>query len=212
MKKLFFSTMMILAVALTACTASAAGTPISSTSSELPIETQLAVGTLKLTGTDQDVTVDQAKELVVYWQVYKDLSQSETAAQAELDGLTAQIQETMTDDQMQAITDLNITQQDVFTSMQGVTVASNNSSASTVSLPSGSASGGGMPAGGPPSDGGGAPLDAGEMPADMGGAAQVSGNTQSQSSQASSGSTVVAEVPAALVEAVIQALQQKIEA
>jgi len=204
--------MMILAVALTACTASASGTPMSSTSSELPIETQLAVGTLKLTGTDQDITADQAKELVVYWEVYKDLSQSETAAQAEIDGLTAQIQETMTDDQIQAITAMNITQQDVFTSVQGVTVASNSSSDSTVSLPSGSASGGGMPAGGPPADIGGAPPDGGGIPSEMDGAAPVSSNTQSQSAQAGSGSTVIAEVPAALVEAVIQALQQKFAA
>jgi len=204
--------MMILAVALTACTASATGTPMSSTSSELPIETQLAVGTLKLTGTDQDITADQAKELVVYWEVYKDLSQSETAAQAEMDGLTAQIQETMTADQMQAITDMNITQQDVFTSVQGVSVASNNSSDSTVSVPSGSTSGGGMPAGGPPADIGGAPPDGGGIPSEMDGAAPVSGNTQSQSTQAGSGSTMIAEVPAALVEAVIQALQQNFAA
>ena len=210
MKKFIFSSVAMLAITLAACTTSTAGTPTGSTSDDLPTETQLAVGTLKLAGTDQDVTADQAKELVVYWEVYKDLSQSETAAQAELDGLTAQIQETMTDVQMKAITDMNITQQDVLTSMQGVALVASNSSDSTVSLPSGSASGGGMPAGGPAD--GGVPPDGGGMPAEMGGAAQVSGIGQSQNTQASSGSTVIAEVPAALVEAVIQALQQKIAA
>ena len=212
MKKLFFSIVMMLAITLTACTASTIGTPTGSTSNDLPTETQLAVGTLKLTGTDQDVTADQAKELVMYWEVYKELSQSETAAQAEIDGLASQIQETMTDAQMQAITDMNITQQDVFASMQGVTVASSSTGGSAIRLPSGSASGGGMPAGGPPADGGGAPPDGGGMPSDIGDAAQASGTDQSQSSQASSGSTVIAEVPTALVEAVIQALQQKIAA
>jgi hypothetical protein len=212
MKKLLFSTLVILAIALTGCTSSVAGNRTGSSNNVLPTETQLAVGTLKLTGTDQDVTADQAKELVVYWEVYQKLSQSETAAQAEIDGLTAQIQETMTDGQMNAITAMNITQQDVLTSMQGVTDVSSNTGDSTISLPSGSASGGGMPAGGPPADGGGAPLDGGGMPSDMSGAAQAPGTDQSQSSQANSGSTVIAEVPSALVEAVIQALQQKIAA
>jgi len=177
----------------------------------MPIETQLAVGTLKLTGTDQDITVDQAKELVVYWEVYKELSESETAAQAEIDGLIAQIQETMTSNQMQAITDMNITQQDVFASMQGVAVTSNNSSNTTVSLPSGSSSGGSMPAGEPPADGGGAPPDGG-ISGDMSGAASTSNTGQSQSTGTSSGSAVTANVPSALVEAVIQSLQQKIAA
>jgi hypothetical protein len=45
----------------------------------------LAFGTLKLAGTDQDITPEQAKQLVVYWRVYKELSQSDTAAQAEVD-------------------------------------------------------------------------------------------------------------------------------
>jgi hypothetical protein len=117
----------------------------------------------------------------------------------------------MTDHQMQAMTDMKITQQDVLTSMQGVAVVASNSSGSTTSLPSGSASGGGMPAGGPPADGG-APLDGGGIPADMGGAAQASSTNQSQSAQSTSGSALIAEVPSALVEAVIQALQQKIGA
>jgi hypothetical protein len=49
-------------------------------------------------------------------------------------------------------------------------------------------------------------------PADTGGAAQASSDTQSQNTQVNSGSTIIAEVPVALVEAVIQALQQKIAA
>ena len=210
MKYITLSILMIAGILLTACSSSSTSTPIGSTSNELPIETQLAVGTLRLNGTDQDITAEQAKNLVVYWQVYKELSQSQTAAQAEVDGLVAQIQETMSDNQMQAITAMNITQQDVLASMQGVTVASSSSGTSTINVPSGSASGGGMPAGGPP-DGGGAPPDGG-IPADMGGAASTSGVSQSQGSQAGTSSTVITGVPSALVEAVIQSLQQKITA
>jgi hypothetical protein len=211
MKKLFFSIMMIFAAALTACSSQSTGTPSVSTNNDLPTETQIAVGTLKLAGTDQEISIEQAEELVVYWQVYQELSQSQTAAQAEIDGLIAQIQETMTGDQMQAITEMNITQQDVLASMQGVTVASSSSSSSTVSLPSGSASGGGMPAGGPP-EAGAVPPDGGAMPSEMGGVALASGPNQTQSSQAGTSSTVITEVPSALVDAVIQSLQQKIAA
>lgn len=209
MKKLFFSTIMTLAITLTACSFSSTGTPAGSISNSLPVETQLAVGTLKLTGTDQDVTADQAKALVVYWETYKELSQSQTAAQAEIDGLVAQIQETMTTEQISAISEMNITQQDVLASMQGVSVASSGSSSNTVSVPSGSSGGGGMPAGGPPADGGGAPPDGGISP-EMSGAA--SGTSQTQGAQAGSSVSVTANVPSSLVEAVIQSLQKKIAA
>ena len=136
---------------------------------------------------------------------------SDTAAQAEYDGLISQIEETLTTDQLQAITDMNITQQDVFASMQGVTVAAGSSSASTVSTMSGSAGGAGMPAGGPPADGGGAPPDGG-MPADMSGAAPASSTDQTQSTQTGSGAAATTGVPSALIEAVIQSLQQIIAA
>jgi hypothetical protein len=207
MKKLLVSALIVLAVLLTACRSSSAVTPTSSSSDGLPIETQLAVGTLKLERSEQGITVEQAGELLVYWQVYKEISQSGTAAQAEIDGLIAQIEETMTAEQLQSITDMAITQQDVFASMQGVTVAS-DSGESTINVPSGSA-GAGMPAGGPPAGGGGAPLDGGGIPADMGGMAAASGMDQSQSTGAGAGR---AGVPSALVEAVIQSLQQKIAA
>jgi hypothetical protein len=206
MKKILFIILAILAITLSACSTSSTGTPISSTSNDLPIAAQLAVGTLKLAGTDQTVTAVQAQDLVVYWETYKQLSQSDTAAQAEYDGLIAQIEETLTSEQMQAITDMNITQQDVFASMQGVTVTTSESSSSTVSAPSGAAGDGNMPAGGPPSDGS-APSDGG-----MGGAAPASGTSQTQSAQASSNTGATAGIPTTLIEAVIQSLQQIIAA
>lgn len=206
MNKFFFSILAIFAITLTARSATSAAT---SSNNNLPAETQLAVGTLKLAGTDQDISEEQAKELLVYWETYKELSQSDTTAQEEFDGLIAQMQETMTGDQMQAITNMNITQQDVFASMQGITVASKNAGSNTVSVPFASSNGGGMPAGGPPADGGGAPPDGG-MPSDMSAAPAASGN-QSQSTVSSS-SAAIASIPSALVAAVIQSLQQKIAA
>jgi hypothetical protein len=211
MKKILFAILAVLTLILSACSTSSTGTPAASTSNGLPMATQLAVGTLKLAGTDQTVTAEQAKDLVVYWETYKQLSQSDTAAQAEYDGLIAQIEETLTTDQMQAITDMNFTQQDVFASMQGVTVTMSSSGSSTVSVPSGGASGGGMPAGGPPADGGGAPPDGG-MGGDMGGAASASNTDQTQSTQADSNTAATTAVPSTLIEAVIQSLQHIIAA
>jgi hypothetical protein len=203
--------LVLLTISLTACSNSSTSTPLGSVNNELPAAAELAVGTLKLSGTSQSVTAEQAEELVVYWETYKQLSQSDTAAQAEFDGLTAQIQETLTADQIQAISDMNITQQDVFASMQGVnSTVSNTTNGSTISVPSGYSGGAGMPAGGPPADGG-TPPDGG-MPSDLGGAAPSSSADQAQSAQASSGSGAIAGVPSALIEAVIQSLQQIVAA
>lgn len=199
MKKLLFSLLIVLSLFLYACSTASTGTPISSTDNELPIATQLAVGTLKLEEGGQDVTAEQAEELVIYWQVYKELSQSETAAQAEMDGLVAQIQETLTDPQLQAITHMALTQQDVLTAMQGMTVVSRNSSGTTFSSPFG----GNMPAGGPPADGGGAPPDGG-MAIDGSGVAPAV--DQVQSSQFVTELAGTAGVPSTLIDVVIESL------
>lgn len=204
MQKLLFSLLIVLSLFLYACSTASTGTPISSTDNELPIETQLAVGTLKLEEGGQDVTAEQAEELVVYWQVYKELSQSETAAQAEMDGLVAQIQETMTGPQLQAITDMALIQQDVLTAMQGMTVVSSDSSDTMVRSPSG----GSMPAGGPP-DGSGALPDGG-IAMDVSGVAPAV--DQAQNTQSSAGLSGTAVVPSTLIDAVIESLQQRIAA
>jgi hypothetical protein len=209
MKKILFAILTVLTVALTACSTSLTSTSMGATSSDLPVATQLAVGTLKLTGTSQTVTAEQARDLLVYWETYKQLNQSDTAAQAEFDGLTAQIEETLTTDQMQAITDMNITQKDVFTAMQGVTTTvSGSASSSTASVPAGSSAGAGMPAGGPPADGGTPPE--GDMGGDLGGAA--SGASQTQGTQSGTSLAASTQVPTTLVEAVIESLRQIIAA
>ncbi|MGE5375454.1 MAG: hypothetical protein ACM3XO_10385 [Bacteroidota bacterium] len=118
--------------------------------------------------------------------------------------MTSQIEETLTADQMQVITSMNITQKDVFTAMQGVTTAVSGSASNTVSVPSGSSAGADMPAGGPPADGG--------MAGDMAGVASTSGTSQTQGAQSGTTLTMSTHVPTALVEAVIQSLQQIIAA
>lgn len=202
MKRITLSILIVAGFLLAACGTSATGTPLASTNNEIPVETRLAVGTLKLDGTAEAITAEQAKELLILWKTYRQLGQSDTAAQAEVDGLVAQIQDTMTAEQVQAITAMQITQQDISTSTQGVTVVSNSSGSDT----SNASSSGGMQAGGPPPDGGGAPAGGGMSP-EMGGGTSMTGTGQVQSAQA--GSQSLTKAPSELVEAVIEALQQK---
>jgi hypothetical protein len=209
MKHIAITLLMVFAIALTACGASSTNTPANTnTGNGLTTISQIAVGTLKLAGTEQDVTADQAKELIILWQVYEEVSQSSTAAQEEVDALVDQIQETMTSEQMQAISDLNLTQQDVFAAMQSADVNS-STSASTTTVSAPSSGGGDMPAGGPP-DGGGTPPDGSSMPTDMGGEVPASGTDSAQSAGPSASLAGSAGVPSVLVELVIQSLELKV--
>ena len=173
MKKLLLATLTIMTLILTACGSASSNTPQANPATQnrtLPLATQLIVGTFKLDGTAQAVTAEQAKELLPLWQVYKDLLASDTSAQEEKDGLVEQVQETMTKEQVQAITAMNLTQRDIFTLMQekglgngggqrntssggNSTGNGNNFSGNGGFVPPDGGFGGGFPAGGP--DGGG---------------------------------------------------------
>jgi hypothetical protein len=208
MKKLLVMTLILLTLTLTACGSASTGlqTATVSPAGSLPTVTQLIVGTFKLDGTDTAVTAAQAKELLPLWQVYSELLTSDTATQEEIDGLVAQLQETMTTDQMQAIKDMNLTQQDVMTVMQeqgaGVSSAVKDTSGTT------SSTGGGI---GPPDGGGGmsmgAPPDGGGMAGGMSTGSQTSGTGNSTATvagqaQAGGGTSV-------LLEALIKLLKSK---
>lgn len=176
MKKLLLATLIVLTLTMTACGASSK-TPQAGPANQsqaMPLATQLIVGTFKLDGTPQAITADEAKQLLPLWQVYKDLLKSDTAAPEEISALVDQVQETMSKEQTQAITDMNLTQRDIFTLMQEKGVGFNgqqrngsnsggnttNSGTSTTrgngtggfTPPEGGFPGGGFPGGGP--DGG----------------------------------------------------------
>jgi PBP1b-binding outer membrane lipoprotein LpoB len=136
-----------------------------------PIESKLALGTLKLEGSAQAVTADQAKALLPLWKAVKSLSASQTASADEVAALYTQIQESMSADQIAAIKALSMTQEDTQALMtqygiqmpQGVrpgqsTTRTANQQSGTTGGPGagGPPDGGGFPAGGPP-DGGGFP-------------------------------------------------------
>ena len=183
------------------------------TSVGLPSATQLILGTIQLEGTEQTVTSEQARELLPMWQVYQDISNSSTAAQEEVDSLIEQIQETMSTGQLQAITGMNLTQQDVFAAIQAqnISTSSGSSQSSNYSGVSFGSPDGGMPGGGPPDAGmvGGAASDGGmgDMTG-MGGAGPSTSTGQSQETETGSGLGRSAGIPNILIDALIQYLEQ----
>lgn len=120
MKNLLNTILLLFSISLTACSSAMSGITGDTTqaTNDMSIETELVIGTIKLEDTDQTVTNEQAKELVTMWQVYEVLVNSDTTAQAEIDSLIEQIQETMTTDQIKTITAMNLTQQDAATLIQ----------------------------------------------------------------------------------------------
>jgi len=204
MKNLLITTLILCLLTLTACGSASNGpqTGPASSSVSLPVTTQLLAGTMKLDGTEQDVTAEQAAELLPLWQVYGELLTSDAAAQEEIDGLVDQIRETMTEEQMQAISDMSLTQQDVFALMQekgsGV-IQSAQSSGSQNSSGFAGPPDGGMPMG--------APLDEG-MAGGMPSGSQTSSGSDSTAARTDQGQAG-GGVPSALIEALVEMLKSK---
>ena len=110
-------------VLLAGCAASAEPTGRAGGLSEgyegaLPVQTQLIVGTLQLEEGETAVTREQAAELIPLWKAVRTLSSSDTAAQAELEALMDQVQETMTAEQLEAIAAMQLTQEDLYRVVQ----------------------------------------------------------------------------------------------
>jgi hypothetical protein len=82
--------------------------------SALNASSQLVLGTLKLEGTANAVTPEQAKTLLPLWQAL----QGGVTAQAEIDALLKQIEGTMTQEQLAAIAAMQLTQEDLQVWMQ----------------------------------------------------------------------------------------------
>jgi hypothetical protein len=79
----------------------------------LTIIDQLALGTLQLEDTSQAVSEEQASELLILWQAYQSLSNSDIAAAAEVEAVRNQIQDTMTAGQIAAISEMRLTAESV---------------------------------------------------------------------------------------------------
>lgn len=90
-----------------AAPASAAAELVSS-DADLSAQSRLALGILDLESTAQAVDETQAGTMLPLWQALQALSDSETAAPAELDALVGQIQRTLTAEQIAAINGMDL--------------------------------------------------------------------------------------------------------
>ena len=126
----------------------------------LPVAESLLIGTLKLQGTSNAVNATQAAALVPLWQAYAQLTSSNTAAQAEINAVVTQIQQTLTPAQAQAITAMKLTQRDMFTEMSSLGLTNTGASGTpgfsgTPRAGAGAGAGGFFPGGGGGFAGGG---------------------------------------------------------
>ena len=93
------------------------GATVDVTNGEVPFnmsaEMKLMLGTVKLDETDYAVDAGQSSELLPLWKALRSLSESDTVAQAEIEALITQLEDTMTPNQISAIDDMNLTMQDM---------------------------------------------------------------------------------------------------
>jgi hypothetical protein len=207
---------------LVACSKTSTTTGTARTSTVLPMEAELLVGTFKLEDTGLAITADQAKQLLPLWQTLQSLSTSSTSATEEINAVVDQIKTAITTAQMDKITAMKLTQQDMMSIMSIAGVSRNGDSTTATpialnGLPSGGGTqggagapggtggpgGGGMPGGGPPSGGAGMPADGG-VPGMPGGPTNASGTPQAPRANTD-------QVPGPLLNALIELLQKKIK-
>jgi hypothetical protein len=154
--------LIVMLAALTACSVSKTDgvtMPASALSENyndaLPARSQLIVGTLLLEGTDQQVTPEQARDLLPLWQGSSTLQRTGTGAQEEILAVLAQIEDVLTAEQLQAIEQMQLTR----TSMQDT--------AQSFGLAVGAGGGTGLGASGQRGQGTGQPLRSGPNTSEM---------------------------------------------
>lgn len=113
--------LMIMALGLTAC--STTGTVATSTAvvkglntdyqNALPVEMQLALGTLKLKGSEDAVDAQTAEQLIPLWEAVESLTSKNGSSPQEIQALYKQIGDTMSPAQIQVISAMQLTQQDI---------------------------------------------------------------------------------------------------
>jgi hypothetical protein len=89
----------------------------------MPVASQLALGTLKLKGTADDLTVDEANSLLMLWKGMLAVSSATSPSQYEINGLLAQIQQTMKPSQVQSIAEMKLTNADIAKTTQELGIA-----------------------------------------------------------------------------------------
>lgn len=136
----------------------------------LSITAQLALGSLQLEDTDSAIDETQAAELLPLWQAYQSLSTSDKTADAEISAIVKQLQGAMSADQIEAISAMQLTNEDANTWMQEAGGG----------FGGGSLFGGGKTEGG---DGESTPLDDGRIPGSGAGRGQGGGSIPGTAAQ-----------------------------
>jgi hypothetical protein len=217
----------VLAIVLVACGAksntsttggsgnvAAVGTPgARNLNQPLPLAEQYIIGTFKLEGTSNAVDAKTATALIPLWQAYAQLTTSNTAAQAEIDAVVTQIQQTMTPQQVQAITAMKLTRQDMFTTMSTLGLTNfqrgANGTPGFVRTPGagGGFAGGGFPGGG--NDGGGGGFGGGFGSGGAGVGGTTGTRPTANPTQIALRAQFANRIPSNLMNALISLLQKK---
>ncbi len=179
---------------------------------DVSIESKLGVGILELEGTDLAVTADQANELLLLWKAVKSLNSDDAASDAEIQALYAQIEENLTEDQVQVIRELSLTEEELSALMQQY--GQNQMAAEAPSSSSSSSSQ--MQ---PPDGGGGGPGGGGDMAMGGGGDAMAGGGidmgaqaSTDQEQQAAPTTNNTMDMNLMFADAIINLLQQRVAA
>ena len=84
----------------------------------MTVEQKLGIGILKLEGTNNAVSAQQAKDMLPLWLALKSMETSNNASVDEINAVFTQMKETLTADQVTAIQKLTWTQADMSTILQ----------------------------------------------------------------------------------------------
>lgn len=172
-----------------------------------PIQTQLIIGIYQLENTALAVTKDQANILYAkFLSLQTSMTNQTTITEEEINSLTVKQATVLSAEQIQAITDLQITQEIVMTTLQELGIESQGRA--------GGEDGGTQPtdgSGGPPQGGGGQGGGGGAPPTDGSGQPPQQGGGGSQTGTAPGGEEVRNNlVPPELIDAIITLLESKI--
>jgi hypothetical protein len=221
--------LLVLIFILSACSALPALTGTStadaSANTTSSIVNKLGIGLLKLEETGYAVSASQAKDLLPLWKAVRAMGADRNASQVEVEALYAQIQESLSADQIQYITALDLTSSEISSLAQKYTVqtsqdypASQSAATQPTRTASNSSSTGGGPGGGPGGDLGGGP---GGFPGvELLGAASASTSSTQTTAQslakataaARSSSVVSSAVNVQLASSIIQLLEKRMSA
>ena len=219
-KNIFIILIMISTILLAACGSTGTETdpnsipavqPQNGTTFEMPLSTKLAIGTLKLDETEFAIASDQASDLLPLWQVLLTLTTSDASAQQEINAIVEQIQETLTSEQLQAIEEMSLNNESIFTTMQELGLIQQQVNASGTLQPRGNfPGGGGFPGGGPP---GGSPGGGGGQGGFGGEGGQLSleqiATAQARRAENSGENGFRSRMLVPLIEAVVELLESK---